>query len=639
MAKKIYIQAKKDIEALLQENGDSEICAGISEYSSVWEEAFKTERIYEGENIVDFLYTEKALEIQKSLYHGIDSAIVIAESINTPDFFDYLLGEITIEGNYKTYTEPHVASDEKYFNFSQKNKKKYFTDKLLLALANIAPKGSKAFKVRNECKELMVLSFGGIPADFNVQACVMDCKYINNFKNLEKLKIYNPKTLVNSTELKKLKKLNDLSIEGSRYELRVGYDSSFFDELLISEDLPNLENLKSLHIRMATNKDLSFLKNIKGLQNISLYYCSIQSFKGLDVAEVIGLGICECNQLSDNSILKEARKVKNVSLSSEISGIQADEAETLLDISFVDNFIHVESLKITGCDFSNLKDLSALKNLQNLHIYSESLTVFPHLGDNKSLKEISLQTPNLETIEGVDKCTNLKYLSIEAKNLKEIKNISNCINLKRINFWNCKNLISVEHLQNLKFIDISLPEAGLKNLDFLESIQIISSFNHSLGYNEELDIREGAFSVSSNRSDEDKKKTGKGLPDGFDSNGHVIPEFYEDGSSEYFLNSNTFYLNDCENLEHIKGLKKVTNIMALDLRNCVNLTTLDGVENMLDLREIDLTNCTKLESIHALKNCSKLEKIMVVKCNNISPKPKVKNMDTLEKVQEFLACL
>ena len=80
-------------------------------------------------------------------------------------------------------------------------------------MVNISPKGSQAFKVRNECKELMVLSFGGIPADRNVQACVMDCKYINNFKNLEKLKIYNPKTLVNSSELKKLKKLNDFSIE------------------------------------------------------------------------------------------------------------------------------------------------------------------------------------------------------------------------------------------------------------------------------------------------------------------------------------------------------------------------------------------------------------------------------------------
>ena len=57
MAKKIYIQAKKDIEALLQENGDSEICAGISEYSSVWKEAFNDERVDEGESIVDFKYT------------------------------------------------------------------------------------------------------------------------------------------------------------------------------------------------------------------------------------------------------------------------------------------------------------------------------------------------------------------------------------------------------------------------------------------------------------------------------------------------------------------------------------------------------------------------------------------------------
>jgi hypothetical protein len=160
-----------------------------------------------------------------------------------------------------------------------------------------------------------------------------------------------------------------------------------------------------------------------------------------------------------------------------------------------------------------------------------------------------------------------------------------------------------------------------------------------LGYNEALDIHEGAFSVSSNRSDEDKKKTGKGLPDGFDTNGYVIPEFYEDGSSQDFINDNTFYLNDCPNLEQIKGLKNVTNIMALDLRNCVKLTSLEGLEKMLDLREIDLTDCTSLESIHALKNCSKLEKIMVAKCDNIKPKPKVKNMDTIEKVQEYLAKL
>jgi Leucine-rich repeat (LRR) protein len=616
MPKKEYVQAKKDIEALLQENGDSEICAGISEYSSVWEEAFKTERIYEGENIVDFKYTEKALEIQKALKHGIDSAIIIAESINTPDFFDYLLGEVIIEGNYKTYTEPHVASDKKYFNFSQKNKKKYFTDMLLLALVNIAPKGSQAFKVRNECKELMVLSFGGIPADRNVQACVMDCKYINNFNNLEKLKIYNSKTLVNSSELKKLKNLNGLSIEGSTYELRVGYDSNYFDELLISEDLPILENLKSLHIEKATNKDLSVLKNIKGIQNISLRHCSnLESLTGLDVPEVLDLDICECNQLTDTSILNKAVKVKNVKLSSEGSGTDSDKS---LNIAFVERFSGVESLDITGCDFSNLKDVSALQNLKSLRISNpKNLTDFPLLGENKNLNDLSITSPNLKDLKGIGQCTNLKTIDLSSN----------------------KNLNTVESLENIKFVDIKLNRSGIKNLDFLENTQIISSYNHSLGYNEALDIHEGAFSVSSDRSDEDKKKTGKGLPDGFDTNGHVIPEFYEDGSSSDFINYNTFYLNDCPNLEQIKGLKNVTNIMALDLTNCVNLTSLDGLEKMLDLREIDLSDCTNLESIHALKNCSKLEKILAFGCNKLSPKPKVKNMDTLEKVQEYLAKL
>jgi Leucine-rich repeat (LRR) protein len=613
MAKKIYIQAKKDIEALLQENGDSEICAGISEYSSVWKEAFNDERVDEGESIVDFKYTEKALEIQKVLNHGIDAAVVVAESINTPDFFDYLLGEVTIEGNYKTYTKPHVASDKKYFNFSQKNKKKYFTDTLLLALVNIAPKGSQAFKARNECKELMVLSFGGIPADSNVQACVMDCKYINNFKNLEKLKIYNPKTLVNSPELKKLKKLNDVSIEGNRvaHWWKVGNY-----ELLISEDLPVLENLKSLHIEKATNKDLSFLRNIKGIQNISLRHCSnLESLTGLDVPEVLDLDICNCNQLTDTSILNKAVKVKNVMLSSEGSDMESDKS---LNIAFVESFGFAESLDIIGCNFTNLKDVSALTNLKRLRITRpKNLTDFPNLVENKNLKELDISDPNLTDLKGIGQCTNLKTISLSSN----------------------KNLNTVESLENIKFVDIGLSWSGIKNLDFLENTQIISSFNHSLGYNEALDIHEGAFSVSSDRSDEDKKKTGKGLPDGFDTNGYVIPEFYEDGSSSDFINQNTFYLNDCPNLEQVKGLKNVTNIMALDFRNCVNLTSLDGLEKMLDLREIDLTGCTNLESIHALKNCSKLEKIMVAKCDNIKPKPKVKNMDTLEKVQEYLAKL
>ena len=259
-----------------------------------------------------------------------------------------------------------------------------------------------------------------------------------------------------------------------------------------------------------------------------------------------------------------------------------------------------------------------MTNLKCLRISNpKNLTVFPLLGENKKLNDLSITAPNLIDLKGIGQCTNLKTISLS----------------------NNKNLNTVEHLENIKFVDIKLNRSGIKNLDFLENTQIISSYNHSIGYNEALDIHEGSFSVSSNRSDEDKKKTGNGLPDGFDTNGHVIPEFYEDGSSSDFINDNTFYLNDCPNLEQIKGLKNVTNIMALDFTNCVKLTSLDGLEKMLDLREIDLTDCTNLESIHALRNCSKLEKILAFRCNKLSPKPKVKNMDTIEKVQEYLAKL
>ena len=48
MAKKIYIQAKKDIEALLQENGDSEICAIYtfdSRFYWIWLSCFTVARL------------------------------------------------------------------------------------------------------------------------------------------------------------------------------------------------------------------------------------------------------------------------------------------------------------------------------------------------------------------------------------------------------------------------------------------------------------------------------------------------------------------------------------------------------------------------------------------------------------------
>ena len=309
----------------------------------------------------------------------------------------------------------------------------------------------------------------------------------------------------------------------------------------------------------------------------------------------------------------------NISLT-ELKGLRSCKKLMLsfnkeVDVSFIENLEHVEELSINGGDFSKVKNLAALGKMRDLYIDSPGLKTFPDLGNNLNLKSITIDSPNLNQLTGISNCTNLKKISLN--NIKSIKSITN--------------------FPKLKTVDINFSGVcGLENLDFLENTQIITEYNHSLGYNKETGIKEGDFNVSSDRSDEDKKKTGKGLPDGFDSKGYVIPEIYEDGSSTDFLSDNTLDLNDFKNLENLYGLKNVTNIMAMDLSNCVKLTSLDGLEKMLDLREIDLTGCIKLESVHALKNCSKLEKIITLNCDHISPKPRLKKMDTIEKVQEYL---
>ena len=103
----------------------------------------------------------------------------------------------------------------------------------------------------------------------------------------------------------------------------------------------------------------------------------MESLTGLDVSEVLDLDISECNQLRDTSILNKAVKVKNVMLSSEGSDTDSDKS---LNIAFVERFGLAESLDITGCDFSNLKDLSALTKLKRLRITRpKNLTDFPNL--------------------------------------------------------------------------------------------------------------------------------------------------------------------------------------------------------------------------------------------------------------------
>ena len=336
MAKRIYVNAKKEIERLMYEKvnwkveGDKIIVDDLADgvtstapsggWSSIWGNSFRTSKIFDKatSKLIDFKYTEKAILIQNFLNDGIEKALKVAREINTPEFFDYLLGEVKIEGDFRSYAHyPHIQTKKKYFNISQENVKKYYTSKLLLALVNIAPDASQAAIVRDEAKELDVLSFAGIHKNFNgVDGCVFDCNHINNFKSLEKLKIYSPSGIINSNQLKKLPNLRDLILEGYHRSVGNTYSNRVTKkQFLVNETIPALTNLSKVIIDDISNADLSFLNNLTDLKEIRIWNCSnLKSLNGLNLTNTIKLDIANCDQIKSLSGLNRMLDLREIDL-------------------------------------------------------------------------------------------------------------------------------------------------------------------------------------------------------------------------------------------------------------------------------------------------------------------------------------
>ena len=655
MPKKVHVKIKKEIESLMHENCSCEFCLSKPDWKSIWESAFNYENIWKEGNdrvIVDFSPTDTSIKILNDCYNRIDKAVELASGISDPTFFDYLLGDVNICGNYKTYNKNHVWTEKKYFDVSHKKIKKHFTDRLLLGLVNVAPEGSQAFNIRNKTTELCVLGFAGAHTDFQgVHGCVVDLKYINNFSNITQLSLFGIRDWKNTIELKKLKKLEKIEIEGSSFRNGGDYDYPRICKTNITEKIPHLKSLKSFSIEDSNNSNLDLLEDNLNLEELYLSGTKIKSLSTLlNMLNLKRLGLRKTNYLPDISGIENCitlerisiaeaevlldltacqvlEKIKDLSLTKLNASVDLGCLKNLtfceflelnlnheIDISFIRNLVSLKEVYISGCDLTKLDHLSLLTNLHQLSIESKGLVNFSLLENNKKIQLLQLSSnPNLQTITGLE----------------------GCINLKKIDLRNTKKLHSVIDFPALKCLDIKLSKSGIQNLDFLENTQIITEWSLPVHLDFEGNWSRAGFYVSSRHDSSDLVCQG-GLPLGFDKDGYVIPEKFDDGSVAEFLTENTLDLSYCENLQNVKGLKNVTNCKEVNLQNCISLQSLDGLSKMLDLRKINLENCESLESLHALKNCKKLVEINAGKCNNISPKPRVKQMNTRELVQEYL---
>lgn len=92
------------------------------------------------------------------------------------------------------------------------------------------------------------------------------------------------------------------------------------------------------------------------------------------------------------------------------------------------------------------------------------------------------------------------------------------------------------------------------------------------------------------------------------------------------------YLNNCNRLQNVDGLRNLTSLVRLELRNCIELQNVDGLKGLTALREIELANCNKLKNVDGLKSLSQLKDLHIIskKEIHISSSSELQNVDSLK---------
>jgi Leucine-rich repeat (LRR) protein len=255
--------------------------------------------------------------------------------------------------------------------------------------------------------------------------------------------------------------------------------------------------------------------------------------------------------------------------------------EAFADIS---NFTNLEELYLSRSwnspeggkrTISSLKELSVFEKLTLLHIYEYDYFI---QNDDQDLKGLT----NLKQLRNL-------HLSGEEISLKKLVGIENCTKLQHLIINGCTHLIDVEGLngcQELESIELSYA-TNLKNLDGLQGCNSLMKINISASESlKNLDGLKGLTALETiNISDSESLENLDGLR----------------GLKEL----SNVYLSNLNSLKNVDGLEGCSALEALSIESD-SLENIDGLQNLKALNSINL-NAVKLKNVDGLAGCENLE--------------------------------
>ena len=348
--------------------------------------------------------------------------------------------------------------------------------------------GDNAISSIKDISKLTKLTYLDISNNF-----IEDISGISNMKNLTILDLSN-NNIESIEALKNLTKITNLNIS---------------DNEIVSEDLGEIENLKSLEVFYAENcnlydiskitskklkdinlsnnyiDEISSLNNNKDLISINLSNNNIKDISSLSASSNLkNLNVGE-NIVNNNgaSVVKNFNKLENLNISNGsitsidtlknltmLKGINLD-GNKILDLSPLNNKQKLEVLSLSDCNINNnqLKSINSLNNLKEIDISNNNITSIESLNNSKNIVYLDVSENEIKDISSLSQFNKLEDLDISNNPIENNKNNQDVINNMTNNgveVSNKKDVISVEEITLDKSeIEISIGEKTILNKD------------------------------------------------------------------------------------------------------------------------------------------------------------------------------
>ena len=262
------------------------------------------------------------------------------------------------------------------------------------------------------------------------------------------------------------------------------------------EDLAYLSRLETLTIQNSTAEDLSGLRNMSYLTQLTLTDCVVSAEDLLTIGALPSLSkltISGCN-LSSIENLSAASKLTTLNLSNNIirdlSPLSFMTSLTELNLSHnalnsLNAISSLSSLTVLDISYNNLSSvapLSSCESLTKLYVSNNTLANLSGLETIKSLTTLSAGFNSLTDVTALQTMNSIVVLDISSNKLTDISCLSSLTNLKNLNFsrnqvktlpeWSkdCA-LVSIDGSYNKLKSIVSL--AGYKNLN-----EVIMDYNN-----------------------------------------------------------------------------------------------------------------------------------------------------------------